>query len=216
MTLRSILVASIVLIAAFGVGAQVNEPKGAYMLDSFGRVPNGDMRGRLDVLLADLSNQPDARAIIYVHGTAAEIQTRKRLFTNHFAFRRFDVGRIKFVSGLNIGTVRSDFWIVPSGAHEPDVAPEAWIHSEVGRAAKKAFETKVSSFFREGFSRPDHQSYIINYGTPREIKQREKWIANQVSFRKFDRSRITLVNGGPGKVRNVFWFVPPGAKHPVH
>ena len=59
------------------------------------------------------------------------------------------------------------------------------------------------------------QAYVINYGTPAQIAQRETWIRDAIVFRRFDSYRITLVKGGSGPVRTVMWLVPPGAENPT-
>ncbi len=130
-------------------------------------------------------------------------------------FRSFDASRVAYISGINVGDVRSDLWIVPVGASEPDIKPEAWIVRELGRAYKAAVTKAMSDLDKEAQKLQDYQSYIINYGTPAEIALREKWIRNAIPFRRYDASRTTLVNGGPGPIRTVMWLVPPGAANPT-
>ncbi len=197
---------------AFG---QTVSPDQATMIDSFGRVPNGDLRGRLDLFLAALHNHPRSKGLVYVHGTPPQIAVRTRVVQNHLGFRSFDASRVAFIPGLNVGDVRSDLWIVPFGASEPDPKPEAWIVRELGRAYKAAVTKAMSDLDKEAQKLQDHQSYIINYGTPAEIALREKWIRDSIPFRRYDASRITLVNGGLGPIRTVMWLVPPGAENPT-
>lgn len=213
MILRSILVVSLLLIVASGVQAQVAEPKAAYMLDSFGRVPNGDTKGRLDLLYARLSESSGSKAVIYAYGDRDYVSLRMRFFREYAQYRRFDGTRIKYVRGPNIGEFRADVWLIPLGAVEPNVKPEAWIFSDVGVTSMGRFQQQTRKFFEVYKKSRVDQGYIINYGTP-QIAQREKWILNQLDFRKPDRPRITMVNGGAGKVRTVFWFVPPKAENP--
>lgn len=82
---------------------------------------------------------------------------------------------------------------------------------EFGRLPKKDIEARLTKFYSELSNNQNSQGYIINYGTDTEIAAREK-------FRHFDRSRITLVRGGPhesGKVYTKLWRVPPGADNPT-
>ena len=197
---------------AFG---QTTSPDQATMLDSFGSVPNGDLRGRLDLFLATLQNQPKSKGLVYVHGTPAQISARTRLVQNHIGFRRFDPSRVAFIPGRNVGAVRLDLWIVPSGAPDPEIKIEAWIFREFGPTTKAATMKTMSDLDKEARKLSDHQSYIINYGTPAQIAQREKWIRAAIPFHSFDALRITLVNGGPGPGRTVIWLVPPGAENPT-
>jgi len=56
----------------------------------------------------------------------------------------------------------------------------------------------------------------INYGTDKDIAAREKLITNHIAFRKFDRSRITLVRGGDrgNGPETKLYRIPPGAVNP--
>jgi len=59
------------------------------------------------------------------------------------------------------------------------------------------------------------EHYVINYGSHKEIVWRERAIADEMFLRNFDRSRITLVNGGFGTgPRTVIWKIPKGAEYP--
>jgi hypothetical protein len=196
------------------VSGQTGTYSTATLIDSIGPATDCDLRGRFDLLLAEIMNNPDSKAIVFVHGTPAQIAFRTRYYKEQATFRRFNVSRLKFITGRNIGDVRTDMWLVPSGAHEPDVKPEAWIFREVGRAYKTSVAKGMADLDEEARKLSDHQAYIVNYGTPAQIAQREKWIRDAIVFRRFDSHRITLVNGGSGPVRTVMWLVPPGAENP--
>ena len=53
-------------------------------------------------------------------------------------------------------------------------------------------------------------------GTDREITARERLITNHITFRNFDRSRITLVRGGDrgNGPETRLYRIPPGAANP--
>ena len=64
---------------------------------------------------------------------------------------------------------------------------------------------------------PGAQGYVINYGTPAEIKKRRAQIMKAINFRKYDVSRITFVDGpdnGTG-INTKFYLVPAGAATPT-
>lgn len=91
--------------------------------DIFGKIPNDEVRARLDALFVFLSNEPNAQGYIINYGTETEIKARERLIRNHAAMRKFDAARIKLMrgdaevpSGEPIWTV---VWIVPPGAEPP-------------------------------------------------------------------------------------------------
>jgi len=123
--------------------------------------------------------------------------------------------RLEAKVGGNVSKFRSEFWLVPAGAAPPEIKPEAWIFKEVGRATKSVLVRSMNAVINESFKLDGHQTYIINYGTQAQVAQRERWVRNAISFRRFDASRITLVNGGAGPVRTVMWLVPPGAANPM-
>ena len=88
---------------------------------------------------------------------------------------------------------------------------------EFGVAVNDVIRGRLDTFFADLSNNPNNQGYIINYGTDKEIAAREKLIANHIAFRKFDRSRITLVRGGDtgGGVNTKLYRIPPGADNPA-
>lgn len=199
----------------FHAGAQTETSKSAVLIDSFGRGPNGDFKGRADYFMSELTNRPESHGLIIIYGPPREVEARKRLCVNHFTFRRFPVSRLSYKVGGNVSEFRTDFWLIPTGAAPPEIKPEAWIAGEFGRAYKKDAMKTIDGFFAELRNLDNHQAYIISYGTPSEIALRERWIRDSIVFRRFDGPRITLVNGGTGPVRTVMWLVPPSAANPT-
>jgi len=96
--------------------------------------------------------------------------------------------------------------------------PEAVLVDEFGALPNDDIRGRLDLFFAELSNNPNNQGYIINYGTPAQIAARERLITNHITFRGFDRSRITLVNGGTsadGAPRTKLYRVPPGAQNPA-
>jgi hypothetical protein len=93
----------------------------ALLIDEFGRLPNDDIRGRLDAFFQELSNNPNNQGYIINYGTDREIAARERLITNHIAFRNFDRSRITLVRGgaSPDGEPRTRLYRVPPGADNP-------------------------------------------------------------------------------------------------
>ena len=93
--------------------------------------------------------------------------------------------------------------------------PEAYKLEEFGKATNGYVKMIFDSFMTELNNNPSAQGYIINYGTAKEIRVREKQIRNAIAFRKYDTARITIVNGGnSGKLNTQLWIVPAGAENP--
>lgn len=110
----------------------------------------------------------------------------------------------------NCPTTDSDTGVV---ADQP-VAPQI---DEFGKLPNDEVRGRIDNLFVTLSNNPDAQGYIINYGTDREIAAREKLIQNHINFRKYDRSRVTMVRGGnPDGVQNTkVYTVPPGADNPT-
>ena len=111
-------------------------------------------------------------------------------------------------------------WCASSGAAqatttELSVKPVAVKVFEIGSVSNREFSRR---WRLENWGSFDfiNQLYIINYGSNKEIAFRERVMTNSISFRRFDRPRITLVRGGPdrGGSRTVVWRVPSGADNP--
>jgi len=213
-TIPVLISVAFILALGFQAHAQVDKQTKAFLVDSFGLLPNGDFKGRADVFMHEAKQYPGSRLLIILYGPYRHIQARKRLIKEHFSFRRFPMAELETKVGGNVSEFRTEFWIIPKGAAPPEIEPEAWIAAEFGRVYKRDAVKKISSFFAEIRKLPDHQGYVITYGTPAEIAMREKWITDSISFRTYGSARITLVNGGPGPVRTVMWLVPPGAENP--
>jgi hypothetical protein len=94
--------------------------------------------------------------------------------------------------------------------------PEAVLVDEFGKLPNDDIRGRLDNFFTELQNNPNNQGYIINYGTDREITARERLITNHITFRNFDRSRITLVRGGDrgNGPETRLYRIPPGATNP--
>jgi hypothetical protein len=99
-----------------------------------------------------------------------------------------------------------------------DRKPEPILVDEFGKMPNDDIRGRLDTFFAELSNNPTNQGYIINYGTPAQVAARERLITNHINFRKFDRSRITLVNGGTsttGEPSTKLYRIPPGADNPA-
>ncbi len=93
--------------------------------------------------------------------------------------------------------------------------PEALIIDEFGRIPNGHFRSILDNFFVQLQNNPESRGLIISYGLKREVAAREKLIKNHISFRRFDDSRISFINGGhSNEIKTRFWCVPEGAENP--
>jgi len=76
---------------------------------------------------------------------------------------------------------------------------------------------RLDNFFIDLQNDPTSKGYIINYGTDKDKAKRVKLINNHIAFRKFDASRITIVDGGEGDgtINTKLYRVPAGADSPT-
>jgi hypothetical protein len=121
---------------------------------------------------------------------------------------------------VNIGGTDPSCNCTTSASETAPVAPkpEAVLVDEFGPLANDDVRSRLDAFFTVLSNNPDSQGYIINYGTDREITALERLITNHITFRNFDRNRITLVKGGAspdGQRRTKLYRVPPGADNPA-
>jgi len=103
-----------------------------------------------------------------------------------------------------------------SGGIAPVVGPT--LVTEFGPAKPDEIKANLDNFFIQLNNSPNAQGYIINYGTPAQIKTRRAEIMKAIAFRKYDASRLTFVDGPPdgsGTVHTKFYLVPPGATPPT-
>ena len=87
---------------------------------------------------------------------------------------------------------------------------------EFGVAVNDVIRGRLDTFFADLSNNPNDQGYIINYGTPAQVKKQKAQIRKAINFRKYDASRITFVDGpdnGTGPSTK-FYLVPAGAENP--
>ena len=87
---------------------------------------------------------------------------------------------------------------------------------QFGAASNDDVKARVDNFYVQLNNDPNARGYIINYGTPAQIKARRAQIMKAITFRKYDVSRVTFVDGpdqGTG-VNTKFYLVPAGATEP--
>lgn len=62
---------------------------------------------------------------------------------------------------------------------------------------------------------PTSTAYIINYGTGKQIRKRERQFRKAFAFHKIERKRITMVSGGNnGILETVIYVIPAEVKPP--
>jgi hypothetical protein len=95
--------------------------------------------------------------------------------------------------------------------------PTSTITDEFGTATDDDVKARVDNFYIQLNNNPTAQGYIINYGTPAQIRRRRAQIMKAINFRKYDASRVTFVDGpdNGGVLNTKFYIVPQGASNPT-
>lgn len=88
---------------------------------------------------------------------------------------------------------------------------------EFGRLVDNDVKARVQNLYITLNNNPNAIGYIINYGTPREIRNRERQIQKAIDFLGLDPSKVVIINGGDRRngVETTFWLVPSGADPPT-
>jgi hypothetical protein len=87
---------------------------------------------------------------------------------------------------------------------------------QFGAATNDDIKARVDNFYIALNNEPGSMGYVINYGTPAQIRARRAQITKAIAFRKYDASRIVFVDGpdSGGGIMTKFVLVPPGATPP--
>ncbi len=92
------------------------------LLDEFGKLPNGEVKARMDAVYVKLGAEPNSQGYIINYGTDGEIALREKQIQRTIAFRKYDASRVTNVRGganPNGTGVLTKIYIVPPGAKNP-------------------------------------------------------------------------------------------------
>jgi len=99
-----------------------------YLFDEYGGLPDSDLRGRLDLLMAAVSGNHKVQGEIIIYGrrsSSNSLATSMRLVQNQFRFRRFPPGRIIITAGGYREDGGMELWLYPLGSKGPQPRPSA-------------------------------------------------------------------------------------------
>lgn len=200
-----------------------NEIPTAVKIEEFGNEPSGYIKMLTDNYFIKLENEPTSQGYIITYGPNKPIARRETFLRNYILMRRFNEQRVKFVTGGFSKELKTEFWIVPEGAEPPKISKSAKLtplkavkFEEFGYVSNGNIRHFMDKFFQELINNRDFKGFIINYGKPNEIIQREKVLRNRINLRNLTALRIKFVRGGNKKgFITELWFVPPGAEPPT-
>ena len=90
-------------------------------LDSFGRLPNDEVKARIYALFITLGSEPNSKGYVINYGTDKEIVMRESQIRKAIIYLKLDLKRVEIVRGgisSNEG-VWTVVWVVPPGADNP-------------------------------------------------------------------------------------------------
>lgn len=130
-------------------------------------------------------------------------------------FERLSILTALFALALVLGSERNAY-------AQEGKARQPILVDEYGRTNDCDFGGRLDIFLAE-LSQKDvtYRGYIINYTGldllpgERQGFSRSREIANHITFRKFDTSRVTIIDGGlRAELGTELWILPPGVKPP--
>jgi len=90
------------------------------LVDTYGKLPNDDVKARIDNFYTQLNNDPSSHGYIIIYGTPAQIRAARAQIDKAIAFRKYDPSRVVIVEGPPQGTeVQVKLYLVPAGADNP-------------------------------------------------------------------------------------------------
>ncbi len=121
----SLLIIVVITLVTFSTSAQ-QRPK-AILVDEFGEVCSEFLMSRIDNLMAQLSNNPSAIAIVIFHGRK-DTEGRNQFLLRYISvlypmMRGFDRSRMRFLEAETRDNQQIQFWLVPPGAEQPGFSP---------------------------------------------------------------------------------------------
>ncbi len=188
--------------------AQTEEQPKAVKIDEFETATNGYVKMKMDYFYTELGNNPSAQGIIFNYGTDREIAIREKQIRVSIQWRKFDAARITFVRGGFRETVKTEFWMVPPGAENPQPDSTAQKFDEFKTIDYEYTLNSIQNFYVTLGENPNWQGIILNYGSPNEIAARERRLKKYITAWNLILSRVTFKTGGFEKAgRTELWLI---------
>lgn len=173
----------------------------------FETAANGYVKMSMDSYFVELNSNPSAQGFIVNYGLPRELSKRRLQIMNSIRFRKYDSSRITIVDGGFRPKIKTEFWLVPSGAEPPKLQNIAELFDELEKATIEDVKARTDFLFVKLNEDLSSQGYILNYGTEKQIALREKLIKQEIAFRRYDSTRVIFVNAGTNKtIKTQFWI----------
>jgi len=180
--------------------AQTQETPKPVKLDEFEAATNGYVKMKMDYFYVELNNNPASQGYIINYGTDREIAIRRKQISVSIAWRKFDGSRITIVDGGFRDSVKSELWIVPSGADNPQLSSNAEKFDEFEKIPDEELSARLDNLYVSLGNNPNSLGYILNFGSAKIVAAREQRIRTYIANRKLVLSRVIFKNAGSDDV----------------
>ena len=93
--------------------------------------------------------------------------------------------------------------------------PTAYKFFEYGKISDNLLKEKLADYYKE-LKQGNSQGYVIDYGSDKDVKKRQKQMKNSDAFRGADAPKIEYVRGlSKNEAKTILWIVPKGALPPT-
>lgn len=116
--IQSAIIVCIVIFSLATIAAGQSEPK-AYKFAEFGPMSQAGVKKKMDGFLMAVVRDRSTQGYIINYGSPKAIAARRKQLANSMTILYQDPPRITFVDGGFEKTVRTEMWIVPTGATPP-------------------------------------------------------------------------------------------------
>lgn len=199
----------------------IENPK-AQKIDEFERASDEKVKMRIDAFFAELKKDSKAQGYIINYGKPKEIKIRRKQISDSINFRKYDAMRLSFVDAGYSRIVKTELWIIPSGADKPyisDKIPQNILEpirfEKIGVQSESFNQWLFSEYFSALKSRENVNGYILINANDAEFAEFEKKIRNYMTFANIQTERIFIKKGNPqNPLTTELWFVPKEVTSP--
>lgn len=176
--------------------------------------PTNFKAGDLATYSVNLTGNFDKEKVKYnwevTNATSVNGQGTPTLKIITLAGKNLDSTKVRLnISGLKKGC-QSNY--VAKSVGKPLSISKPILIDKFGRLTDEKIGLKIDELIKKAKEYPEATFYLLTYGNPKEISEREKMFDYYFNLRDFETSKIVFVRGGKSRIiRTRFWLTPKGA-----
>jgi hypothetical protein len=155
------IIFSLIFLMSSVVFAQTEKTPKAVKFDEFETATNGSVKMKMDAFYVELNNNPASQGYIINYGTQREIAIRRNQISISVAWRKFDGTRITFVDGGFRDGIKSELWIVPPGAENPQPSTTSKKFDEFGKTPDDDLKARLQQLYTSLTNESNLKGYIL-------------------------------------------------------